>query len=130
MLLNFRNKNLSGFLFKTQNTILSAAVILGVASGVSAVLGLVKTRLLASYFGVSKDLTIFYTADKIPNLIYSVLIVGAVSTVFIPIFTSLLKKDKEEAFRVASSIIGTTFIFFVTVGILIFMNNFFLNCLV
>jgi len=121
MLLNFRNKNLSGFLFKTQNTILSAAVILGVASGVSAVLGLVKTRLLASYFGVSKDLTIFYTADKIPNLIYSVLIVGAVSTVFIPIFTSLLKKDKEEAFRVASSIIGTTFIFFVTAGILIFI---------
>lgn len=120
MLLNFRNKNLNGFLFKTQNTILSAAVILGIASGVSAVLGLVKTRLLAGYFGVSKELTIFYTADKIPNLIYSILIVGAVSTVFIPIFTGLLKKDKEEAFKVASSIIGTTFIFFITVGVIIF----------
>ena len=120
MLLNFKNKSLNGFLFKTQNTILSAAVILGVTSSVSAVLGLVKTRLLASYFGVSKELTIFYTADKIPNLIYSILIVGAVSTVFIPIFTGLLKKDKEEAFKVASSIIEATFIFFVTVGTIIF----------
>ena len=121
MLFNFRLKNSNGFLFKTQNTILSAAVILGVASGISAVLGLVKTRLLASNFGVSKELAIFYTADKIPNLIYSILIVGAVSTVFIPIFTSLLKKDEDEAFRVASSIINSTFIFFIFIGLIMFV---------
>lgn len=120
MVINIKPQKINGFLFKTQNTILSAAVILGVASGVSAVLGLVKTRLLASYFGVSKELAIFYTADKIPNLIYSILIVGAVSTVFIPIFTSLLKKDKEDALKVASSIINTTVIFFILIGAVIF----------
>lgn len=121
MLFNIRLKNSNAFLFKTQNTILSAAVILGIASGMSAVLGLVKTRLLASYFGVSKELAIFYTADKVPNLIYSILIVGAVSTVFIPIFTSLLKKDKDEAFKVASSIINSTFIFFIFIGVTMFI---------
>jgi len=119
--LKFEPKNFSKFLFKTQNTILSAAFILAVASGVSAVLGLVRTRLLASNFGVSKDLAIFYTADKIPNLLYSMIIVGAVSTVFIPIFTSLLSKDKDSAFQVASSIINSTFLFFITIGTVIFI---------
>lgn len=116
MKINIGTKNLNGFLFRTQNTILSAAIILGAASGLSAFLGLVKTRFLASYFGVSRELTIFYTADKLPNLVYSVLVVGAVSTVFIPVFTSLLKKEKEVAFDVASSIINSTFILFLIIG--------------
>jgi putative peptidoglycan lipid II flippase len=119
--LKLEPKNFNGFLFKTQNTILSAALILGLASGISAILGLVKTRLLASYFGVSKELAIFYTADKIPNLVYSLLIVGAVSTVFIPMFTGLLVKNKDSAFKVASSIINATFLFFIIVGTFIFI---------
>ena len=111
-----------GSLFdKTQKTILSAAFILAVSSGVNAFLGFLKGRLLASYFGISSDLTVFYTADRIPNLVYSVLIVGAVSTVFIPIFTSLVKKDKEEAYKTASSIINATFLFFIIIGTLVFI---------
>lgn len=121
MRIEIRSKNLSGFLFRTQNTILSAAFILAAASGVSAVLGLVKTRLLASFFGVSRDLTVFYTADKLPNLVYSVLVVGAVSTVFIPVFTSLLKKEGETAFDVASSIINSTLILFIAIGSIMFV---------
>lgn len=121
MQLKTQTKPINIFLFKTQNTILSAAFILAVASGLSAILGFIKTRLLASNFGVSNELAVFYTADRIPNLIYSVLIVGAVSTVFIPVFTGLLKKDKEEAFGVASSIINATLLFFGLVGIIMFI---------
>lgn len=93
-------------LFKTQNTIISAAVVLGLASGLNAGLGLLKGRLLTYYFGVSDELGIFYTADKIPNLIYSVLAVGALSTVFIPVFADVLKNSKDRAWRTASSIIN------------------------
>ncbi len=120
MQLKIQPKPINIFLFKTQNTILSAAFILALASGLSAILGFAKTRLLASFFGVSNELAVFYTADRIPNLIYSVLIVGAVSTVFIPVFTGLLKKDKEEAFGVASSIINATLLFFIFVGVAMF----------
>ncbi|MFH1648391.1 MAG: lipid II flippase MurJ, partial [Patescibacteria group bacterium] len=108
-------------LTKTQNTILSAAFILAFASGINAILGFVKARLLAVHFGVSNSLAIFYTADKVPNLIYTVLIVGAISTVFIPVFTSLLKKDEKEAFKVASSIMIATFILFFILGTLVFI---------
>ena len=119
--LKIRTRKINGFLHKTQNTILSAAFILAAASGISAVLGLVKTRMLASYFGVSRNLAIFYTADKIPNLIYSIIIVGAISTVFIPVFTSLLTKDKGNAFEVASSIINTTLVFFIFTALIFFL---------
>ena len=76
---------------------------------------------MAANFGVSNDLAIFYTADKIPTLIYTVLIVGAISTIFIPIFTSLLKKDTEKAFKVAFSIITATFIIFGILGFFVFI---------
>ena len=108
-------------LARTQNTILSAALVISLASAANAILGFVKSRLLASYFGVSHDLAIFYTADKIPNLIYSVLVVGALSTVFIPVFTAKLKENKEDAFKTASSIISATVGFFLVIGSLIFI---------
>ena len=95
---------------KTQKTILSAAFILAFASGINALLGFVKGRLLATYFGDSKELAIFYTADRIPDLIYSVLVVGALSTIFIPVFTSQYKKDKDKAWNTASSMFNITFI--------------------
>lgn len=113
--------NVGAFLTKTQNTILSAAFILGVSSGINSILGFVKTRILATYFGVSNDLAIFYTADKIPNLLYTVLIVGAISTIFIPIFTESLKKDKLEASKVGSSIITATLILFSSITIVTFI---------
>jgi len=78
-------KNKLGFLTHAQNTILSAAVIISLASGLNAILGIVKSRLLSAYFGTSSDLTIFFTADKIPGLLYSLFVVGALSTVFLEI---------------------------------------------
>ncbi len=101
---------------KTQNTILSAAFIISASSGIGALLGVIKNRLLAHHFGVSKELAIFYTSDYIPGLLYSVLIVGAVSTVFIPIFSSLLKIDKNTAYKTASSIINSVLILFLCLG--------------
>lgn len=106
---------------KRQNTILSAAVIISVSTGLSAILGVVKNRLLARQFGISNELAVFYTADYIPGLLYSVIIVAAISSVFIPIFTSLLKKDEKEAFKTASTIINSTLVFFLIAGSLTFI---------
>lgn len=106
---------------KTQKTILSAASILAVASGINAILGFVKGRLLATFFGDSAQLAVFYTADRIPDFMYSVLVVGALSTVFIPVFTSLYKKNKSRAWETASSLINITVAFFVVFSVLVFI---------
>lgn len=116
MKFNIKNLKIGGFLLNTQNTILSAAFILAVTTGLNAGLGFLKGRLLAQYFGVSANLTIFYTADRIPFLIYSVLVIGAISTVFIPVFASILKHDKDKAFKTASAIITATLVFFLVLG--------------
>ncbi|HLC93732.1 MAG TPA: murein biosynthesis integral membrane protein MurJ [Patescibacteria group bacterium] len=109
------------FLAQTQNTILSAAFILALASGVSAVLGFVKGRLLAGHFGVSNDLAVFYTADRIPNLIYSVLVIGALSTIFIPVFTHLRNESDKKAWDTASYMINATLLFFLLIATVIFI---------
>ncbi|MBP7928311.1 hypothetical protein KAZ57_04130, partial [Patescibacteria group bacterium] len=97
---------------KTQHTILSAAFVLAFASGVNALLGFVKSRLLVTYFGDSTELAVFYTADRIPDLIYSVIVVGALSTVFIPVFTTYYRRDKQKAWNTASSMINITLLLF------------------
>ena len=81
----------------TQNTVLSAAFVLALAYGISAVLGLIRSRLMATFFGDSLELSVFYIADRIPALIYSVLAVGALATVFIPVFAQELEKGKRQS---------------------------------
>ncbi|KKS19192.1 MAG: putative peptidoglycan lipid II flippase MurJ [candidate division WWE3 bacterium GW2011_GWC1_41_7] len=120
-MVNTRLRVNGNFLAQTQNTILSAASILALASGVSAILGFVKGRLLAGYFGVSDELAVFYTADRIPNLIYSIVVVGALSTIFIPVFTHMRRKDEKDAWDTASYMINSTLLFFFLVGTVIFV---------
>ena len=127
MPLDINKTQLNGVLFKTQNTILSAAFIIAASNGLNAILGFLKGRLLAHYFGGSNELAVFYTADRIPNMVYSVLVVGAVSTVFIPLFAGGLKKNKEEANKTASSMITVTLGFFLllTVAVMLFAKPLF-----
>lgn len=121
MILNIQPKKFTTFLMKTQNTILSAAFIITISTGLNAILGLVKSRVLTANFGVSEDLAVFYLAERIPNLIYSVIIVGAVSTVFIPVFTGLLGKDKQKAYETASATMNATLIFFMFFCVLMYI---------
>ena len=109
------------FLFKTQNTIISAAFVIAVTYGISAVLALVRARLLAHFFGISDDLAVFYTADKIPGFIYSVLVVGTLSTVFIPIFASELRDNEKIAWKTASSMITVSMVFFTFLSCIVFI---------
>jgi putative peptidoglycan lipid II flippase len=80
-------------------TITSAAVILGAASVISRFLGLARDRLLAGRFGAGDELDVYYAAFRIPDLVYSLLVLGAVSAGFIPVFTGYLKKSKEEELK-------------------------------
>jgi putative peptidoglycan lipid II flippase len=108
------------FFLKAQTSIISAATVLAITYGISAILGLVRTRLLAFYFGASDELGIFYTADKIPSFLYSLVVVGMFSTIFIPVFASAVKKDKEAAWHSASSVFSLVFLVFLLVTLFVF----------
>lgn len=83
-------------LFNSQSkTITSAAVVLGAASLASRILGMLRDRILAGQFGAGDELDIYFAAFRIPDLIYSLLVVGALTAGFIPVFTSYWNGRKD-----------------------------------
>jgi len=87
-------------------TITSAAILLGVASFVSRAIGILRDRIFAHFFGAGPELDAYFAAFRIPDLLYNLLIVGALSAGFIPIFAKLWSTKKEEAWRITSAMIN------------------------
>ena len=84
----------------------SAALILSFTSLVSAILGLIRDRLLAGRFGAGNELDIYYTSFKIPDFLTMVLIMGSVSAAIIPVFTSYLVRSKKDAWKFLANILN------------------------
>ncbi len=88
-------------------TITSAAIIIGSLSVVSRLMGIFRDRILASQFGAGDVLDAYYAAFRLPDLVYNLLILGAVSAGLIPVFTMLLTKHKNnEAWKLINSILN------------------------
>lgn len=98
-LLSYQSKTLTG-----------AALLLALASLVSRLVGVARDRILAHQFGAGIELDIYTAAFRIPDFIYNLLIVGALSAGFIPLFLGLYQKGKKGAWMFASRVINTTLI--------------------
>ena len=86
------------------SSVAGAALLLAIAGFVSRLFGLARDRILASTFGAGDILDVYYASFRIPDLIYGLLVLGALSAAFIPIFTRVYnKKSAEEAWRLTSS---------------------------
>ncbi len=104
----------------TSKTVFSAAFILAITALLSRILGLIRDRLLAGKFGAGDELDVYFTAFRLPDLIYSILIMGAISSAFIPIFAQYFKKDEKDAWKLTSGIFSwVVLILIVLSGILI-----------
>lgn len=99
------------------NSITMAALLVGGSSLISRFLGIFRDRILAGQFGAGDNLDIYYAAFRIPDLIFNLLILGALSAGFIPIFTSLIKgplakiktllgDDHQEAWELTSNVLN------------------------
>lgn len=73
----------------------------------SRILGFVRERAVADLFGRSLATDAYWAAFAIPDLMYYLLIGGALGSAFIPVFTEYLAREQEEeAWYVASSFIN------------------------
>jgi putative peptidoglycan lipid II flippase len=96
-------------LFSAQSkTITGAAMLLGAAGFLSRIIGLLRDRLLAHTFGAGPTLDAYYAAFRIPDTVYTLLIVGALGAGFIPIVTKLTEEHKKRAEEVTSAILSMT----------------------
>jgi len=75
-------------------SVVAAAFIISLAGIASRVLGLFRDRILAGQFGAGDTLDAYYAAFRIPDLIYNLVMVGALSAAFIPVFTELITEKK------------------------------------
>jgi putative peptidoglycan lipid II flippase len=82
------------------------AFMVGAGILISRVVGVLRQRVFAYYFGNSLAADAFTAAFKIPNFLQNVFGEGALSASFIPVYANLLaRKDEQEASRVASAVL-------------------------
>ncbi len=85
----------------------AAAFLVGAASFASRIFGIFRDRILASSFGAGDILDAYYEAFRIPDTLYNLIIIGALSAGFIPVFTEWYeRKGKDEAFRLAEKVLS------------------------
>src|SRR5512145_3142781 len=84
-----------------------SAFFVGAGILISRVVGLIRQRIFAHYFGSSAEGDAFSAAFRIPNFLQNVFGEGALSASFIPVYAKLLAQgDEKEANRVANAIFG------------------------
>lgn len=96
------------FLNYSSNSTTGAAIIIAAASLINKFVGLARDRIIAHNFGIGQVTDAYYAAFKIPDFIFNLLVVGALTAGFIPIFTRLFQKEdtKKEAWEMANNILN------------------------
>jgi len=91
---------LSRILNSKTKTVAFAAFLLAASGLISRLFGLLRDRLLAGRFGAGQELDIYFSAFRIPDFIYGILIVGGISAAFLPVFSEYFGgregSDKNE----------------------------------
>lgn len=99
-----------------------STLVVMIAFGVAKVISLGQTVIIASVFGVGAEWDAFVTANRLPELIFTLIAGGALAHAFIPIFSSYLARDdKAGAWTVASHVINTIFVTTATVSLIVFL---------
>jgi putative peptidoglycan lipid II flippase len=89
----------------TKRRLAAAAAFLMVATAGSRVLGLVREIIMVGYLGLGPAMGGFTVAQKVPNLVRTLLADTALSAAFIPVFSGLLEKQRRrDAWQVAFTV--------------------------
>ena len=102
--------------FKLNNTVAGGALIIAFFSFLSKLLGLFRERLIAHNFGASELSDIYYASFRLPDLIFNTLVLGALTSAFIPVFQKVWSKNKKEGLILANSVLN---FFILLIGFLI-----------
>ena len=107
--------------FHSENSVRTASILLLVTLFISNLLGLVRDHFLASYIKTS-ELDIYFAAFRIPDLIFNMLILGAISSAFIPVFCEYIGNDKrKEGWHIANSFLNLAVLAMLVCSIIIFI---------
>jgi len=105
--------------------------LLALSSLLSRLLGILRNNRFADVFGAGEISDAYFAAFQIPDLIYGLIIYGAISAAFVPIFTGYLrKKKKEEAWLFTNAVLNTLLCLVLVISVTIYFTSpFFLRYL-
>src|SRR5438552_1568466 len=103
-----------------QKSIFSSAVVIAIMIICSRLFGFMRYRIFVSFF-TKEQLDIFFASFRIPDLIFEILITGALTSAFIPIFIKY-QKNKHDLHENISSIINIIAIVLAAFVILMFFG--------
>lgn len=87
-----------------------AALLVGVLTMTSRLVGLVRTRLMTSKFGAGEVLDVYYASFRLPDLLMGIFIVGTLSLAVLPVITKYLVKTPEKTDELVSRVLNWVFV--------------------
>jgi len=97
--------------FSKESSIKGATFLLMMTLVISNLMGVIRDHFLAGRIS-TYYLDIYYAGFKVPDLVFNLLILGAVSSVFIPIFTEKIsQKNQKRAFEIANRLLTAGLVF-------------------
>jgi putative peptidoglycan lipid II flippase len=95
---------------------MSAASVIMLMFVISRVLGLFRQRILAGFFN-PEELSIFFAAFRLPDLVFEILVFGTFSSAFIPVFAKAIKKGDHEAWEIAGRVVNIGLFIFIALSL-------------
>jgi putative peptidoglycan lipid II flippase len=96
-------------------------MVVMVAFGAAKVVSLMQTFIIARTFGIGSEWDSFVTANRIPELLFTLIAGGALAHAFIPIFGGYLAQgNQKQAWLTASHVINTIFTTTLVAAVIVF----------
>jgi putative peptidoglycan lipid II flippase len=100
----------------------AAAAVVAVGFLGSRLLGLLRTVVIAKTFGTSPELSAYWVAFRLPDMVFQLLAGATLASAFIPVFSRYFtRRSDEEAWRLASSVLNLIFMATVALAIVGFI---------
>ncbi len=97
-----------------------AAYLLGFFAFLSQILALVRDKLLAYNFGAGTILDIYYSAFRIPDLIFVSIASLVSASILVPFFIDKFKNDSDNGQKFVDSIFSSFFFIIILVSLIVF----------
>ncbi|MFA6307683.1 MAG: murein biosynthesis integral membrane protein MurJ [Patescibacteria group bacterium] len=107
------------FWYKINNSVTGGALIITFFSFLAKIFALVREKLIAHNFAASQMADVYYSAFRLPDLIFNTLVLGALTSAFIPIFQRVWLKDKNAGLDLSNSVLN---LFLIFISILVFIT--------
>lgn len=103
-------------------SISGAAVIISTSYLASRLLGLLRDRLLVAHFGIGPMTDAYTAAFRLPDLLFTLLVSGAFTVAFIPVFAARREKGEEAAaWELSSNLLTLLALGTLAIGIVAFI---------